>query len=345
MDGERTMTIALMKSDPASSSTFANLMDQSIYAPLPDDWIIGMTDVVDSTLAIRQGRYRQVNFAGVSVIAALGNALGRFDFPFTFGGDGAAFALPVSRRTEAIQALEAVATYARTHFDLGLRAGLFPVSEIRKNGHDVRTARYAASDSAVYSMFSGGGIRWAERQLKSGSRWRIEPRQGAASPPDLTGLSCEWKPFLNRKGTILSLLVESRGAPNRAFSDLARRIIELFERDRRGSNPVPEAPPARSRVETVDAETWAVIARNSDFRKYDDILRLTVDCSLAQVNIVKDMLQAAAAREEVAYGFHCQSHAIMTCLVPSANSDAHLHFLDGMDGGYTKAAAMLRLCR
>lgn len=179
-------------------------------------------------------------------------------------------------------------------------------------------------------MFAGGGIKWAESELKLGSRWRVEPRQETASPPDLTGRSCAWRPFPNRKGTFLSLLVESRGTPNRAFSDLARRIIELLERGRRGSNPVPEAPPpARGQDETVDAETWAAIARSSDFRKYDDILRLTVDCSLAQVNVVKDMLQAAAAREEVAFGYHCQSHAIMTCLVPSANSDAHLHFWTG----------------
>jgi hypothetical protein len=31
----------------------------------------------------------------------------------------------------------------------------------------------------------------------------------------------------------------------------------------------------------------------------------------------------------------------MTCLVPSGRPDLHLHFLDGMGGGYAKAAEMM----
>ncbi len=32
----------------------------------------------------------------------------------------------------------------------------------------------------------------------------------------------------------------------------------------------------------------------------------------------------------------------MTCLVPTENPRSHLHFLDGMDGGYAKAAQMMK---
>jgi hypothetical protein len=31
----------------------------------------------------------------------------------------------------------------------------------------------------------------------------------------------------------------------------------------------------------------------------------------------------------------------MTCFVPSGKPDSHLHFLDGMGGGYAKAAEMM----
>ncbi|MBY5462369.1 DUF3095 family protein [Rhizobium leguminosarum] len=71
---------------------FSLVLDPDVYEPLPDDWLIGITDVVSSTAAIRSGRYEDVNYAGASVIAALGNAWGSFDFPFVFRGDGAAFA-------------------------------------------------------------------------------------------------------------------------------------------------------------------------------------------------------------------------------------------------------------
>ena len=32
----------------------------------------------------------------------------------------------------------------------------------------------------------------------------------------------------------------------------------------------------------------------------------------------------------------------MTCIVPSIETDDHLHFLDGTDGGYALAAKMMK---
>src|SRR3569833_2789107 len=72
---------------------FARLMDPSLYSRLPDDWSIGIADVVESTKAIAQARYKAVNMAGASVIAAVTNALEGREFPFVFGGDGASFAV------------------------------------------------------------------------------------------------------------------------------------------------------------------------------------------------------------------------------------------------------------
>jgi hypothetical protein len=77
----------------AAYRDFADLLDTDLYQPLPDDWFVGITDVIDSTSAIASGRYKDVNYAGASAIAALGNAWSSFDFPFVFRGDGAAFAV------------------------------------------------------------------------------------------------------------------------------------------------------------------------------------------------------------------------------------------------------------
>ncbi|MNL58925.1 hypothetical protein D3C87_1826070 [compost metagenome] len=70
-------------------------------------------------------------------------------------------------------------------------------------------------------------------------------------------------------------------------------------------------------------------------------MRLTLDCTREQIDRVETILVAARQRGEVNFGLHRQSHALMTCLVPSAKPESHLHFLDGMDGGYSKAAEML----
>src|SRR6476646_4096929 len=70
---------------------FSRLMDPALYSPLPDDWSIGIADIVESTRAIAQARYKAVNMAGAAVIAAVTNALEGREFPFVFGGDGASF--------------------------------------------------------------------------------------------------------------------------------------------------------------------------------------------------------------------------------------------------------------
>src|SRR5256714_10118024 len=43
---------------------FASLMDPALYSPLPEDWTIGVADIVESTKAIANQRYKAVNMAG-----------------------------------------------------------------------------------------------------------------------------------------------------------------------------------------------------------------------------------------------------------------------------------------
>ena len=77
---------------------FAEAVKPANFTPPPDDWVAGFCDVVGSTAAIGQGRYKAVNFVGAGAIAAVANALGRRPFPFVFGGDGASFAVSGRRR-------------------------------------------------------------------------------------------------------------------------------------------------------------------------------------------------------------------------------------------------------
>jgi hypothetical protein len=82
-------------------------------------------------------------------------------------------------------------------------------------------------------------------------------------------------------------------------------------------------------------------ALNTDFRKFDDGLRMTVDCSLPAADAIEQRL-ASAVPGTIRYGTHRQSAALMTCIVPSPLMDNHLHFVDGAGGGYAAAAARLK---
>src|SRR5512138_3613330 len=96
---------------------FGRLMDPALYTPLPDDWTIGVADIVESTRAIANQRYKAVNMAGAAVIAAVTNALEGREFPFVFGGDGASFAVSPADLSRAREALAATASWVREDLD------------------------------------------------------------------------------------------------------------------------------------------------------------------------------------------------------------------------------------
>jgi hypothetical protein len=85
------------------------------------------------------------------------------------------------------------------------------------------------------------------------------------------------------------------------------------------------------------------VVENSDFRKYDDNLRMTLDCTPALADKIEKRLTQAAAGNIARFGLHRQPSAIMTCIVPSISESSHVHFVDGAAGGYALAARRLKL--
>ena len=118
---------------------FGQILDPQLYAALPDDWVVGLADVVSSTQAIEAGHYKNVNMAGAAVIAAVSNALGNAPYPFVFGGDGASFALPSDRAAAARQAIACTAAFVVEVYGLELRVAEVPVAAIRAAGFDIRS--------------------------------------------------------------------------------------------------------------------------------------------------------------------------------------------------------------
>ena len=83
------------------------------------------------------------------------------------------------------------------------------------------------------------------------------------------------------------------------------------------------------------------VAANSDFRKFDDGLKMTVDLDASRLARVERLLLQAEAEDVCRYGLHRQASALMTCFVPTPLSNDHMHFIDGANGGYAMAAAAL----
>ena len=83
-------------------------------------------------------------------------------------------------------------------------------------------------------------------------------------------------------------------------------------------------------------------ARNSDFRKFDDGLKMTLDLDSDQISRIEALLKQASEVGLCHYGIHRQSQALMTCIVPSPFNRDHMHFIDGAAGGYAVAATQLK---
>ena len=83
------------------------------------------------------------------------------------------------------------------------------------------------------------------------------------------------------------------------------------------------------------------IAGNSDFRKFDDGLKMTIDVDAAHLARIETLLKQAQERGVARYGLHRQSSALVTCFVPTPLSRDHMHFIDGASGGYAVAASQI----
>ncbi|TCO77532.1 DUF3095 family protein [Plasticicumulans lactativorans] len=364
---------------------FADVAEPARYQPLPQDWLLALADVADSTGAVAAGRYKAVNLVGAGTIAAVVNALGGQRPPFVFGGDGAVIALPAAARAAVASALAATATWAREAIGLDLRVALIPVAAVRAAGHEVRVARFQVSPGLAYAMFGGGGIAWADARLKAGD-YALAPAPAGAHP-DLGGLSCRFAPLPAHRGEIVSLLALPRpGTPPQAFAGLLHAVLALLgEGD--GGHPLPAEgphfawPPRGFALELAAGrgrrplllQAAAVLARslfgwlldrsgltlggfdahryrrelvaNSDYRKFEDGLKLTLDLDPARSRALEALLERAWREGVCDYGLHRQDAALVTCFVPSALSPDHVHFVDGADGGYTRAAAQLKARR
>src|ERR1700710_492394 len=205
---------------------FSSLMDPALYSPLPDDWSVGVADIVESTRAIAEARYKAVNMAGASVIASITNALEGREFPFVFGGDGASFAVSPDDLERTREALAATAIWVEESLDLVLRVALVPVKAVRAQGLDVRVARFGPSPNLSYAMFTGGGLGWAEAAMKRGE-FAVEAAP-SGTQPDLSGLSCRFEEIPSVRGLILSVLVvPAQDADAGAFRKVIEDIIAL----------------------------------------------------------------------------------------------------------------------
>jgi hypothetical protein len=282
----------------------------------------------------------------------------------------------------AREALAATAIWVEENLNLVMRVALVPVAAIRAQGLDVRVARFGPSPNLSYAMFSGGGLGWAEAAMKRGEfavpvapsgtqpdltglscRFEeIPSAQGVIlSVLVMPTVAADPKAFRKLIEDVIALVerspnsgrpVPAGGPPLRwppAGSDYEARAARGGSLFRRRAfvlaNTLFAYLVMRLGISVggfVPKTYIQQVVENSDFRKYDDGLRMVLDCTPELERALTQRLVAAASSGIARYGLHRQDAAMMTCFTPSALRSDHVHFIDGARGGYASAATALK---
>jgi hypothetical protein len=370
----------------AETTTFVEAVDVERHAHAPGSMLLVQTRVLGVPAAIEAGRYRDVNALGVATIAAVTNAMRDIELPFLFEGDGAALMVPSSRRLGAERAVRAVRALARSAFELELRASIIPVSDLTREGHELRLGCFRASSHARLAMFSGGALAAAERWLQDGERAARYAVGEGESLGDFDGFECRWQPQESQRGHTVSLIVRALAPTLAERTQTYRNLVIAFERivDTGSCHPITPGQlqlegwlgdysvEARVRGQGASGSSYAAARRkarkqtlvgkllaasgfgggfdgrrykrelcdNCDYRRFGDGLRMVVDLNVAEIYRLESRLAAEHRAGRLAYGLHRSSAARLTCLVRSYDG-AHVHFVDGADGGLALAAREL----
>jgi hypothetical protein len=263
-----------------------------------------------------------------------------------------------------------------------MRVALVPVRAVRAQGLDVCVARFGPSPNLSYAMFSGGGLGWADAAMKRGEFAVPAAAPGTQPDLSGLSCRFEEIPSTRGLIMSVLVVPSSGADPlafRKVIEDIIRLVEQSPDA---GRPVPPDGPPLRWPPAGVEYEAraarggpllkrrsvvlavtlWAYVVmrfgikvgnfvpkkyvqqvvENSDFRKYDDGLRMILDCTEELERDLEDLLAKAASNRIVRYGLHRQDAAMMTCFTPSVVRSDHVHFIDGARGGYASAATALK---
>ena len=360
--------------------SFSEACDSSHYQPVPEGWYVVVTDVEGSTKAIQDGRYKEVNMIGAACITVVVNACKGISIPYVFGGDGATFLVPESCIDTVKRELMGVKNLAKTLYGLPLRVGVVPITEITERGKVFTVGKYLMPTGYPLAMFGGGGAVLADGLVKSGGFDIEDEKFVEPDLSDLSCRWQPLKTRKGVILTLL-VMFSGQGDSHAAYKELNNYIEKILGEDSNPvkAESLSYKPPALSTL-TDEKIVWKngnslkkifdhifeitlfnVVVRlnlklgklnaekytndmisNSDYRKFDDMLRMVVDCTEGQARLIEEHLQKLYDQGLIIYGSHSSDSALMTCFVSSLESMGHIHFIDGSDGGYALAAKKLK---
>jgi hypothetical protein len=366
---------------PVNQITLSELlMEEHLFVRIPETWHVLITDVKGSTLAVGDGMHETVNLVATGSIVAVLNIAYKANctVPFFFGGDGATFIVPPTLLDSVIKALLLHKQNTQQNFKLDLRVGHVPVEMVYKNEHALQISKLKTSDIFSIPVILGDGLSFAEKVIK-GEDYVLEQPSLLQEELDLSGMQCRWdkiKPPRN-DDEVVSLLVTAR--PGVKQSEAFKKVIDLLDNiygDSQKRKPITIAKlKLKATLKKIGTEmrvklggyrplylikTWLTtllgtlyfrtkpgktylmqLVDMSDTLVIDGKINTVISGTAKQREELEAALNELESAGYIRYGLYVSQESVMSCYVRAMDQN-HIHFVDGSEGGYTRAAGILK---
>lgn len=357
------------------------LQKEKLFTDVPENWQVIVTDIKDSTKTIESGRHEVVNLIATgSIIAVLNIAhQAKTTIPFFFGGDGATMIVPPQILEESLNALKEHQQNSVENFNVFLRVGSMPASEVFENGYRLKIAKAKMNDYLSIPIILGAGLQFVESVIKRNEN-RYENPELIKNFLNLEGMECRWdriKPP-EEQHEILCLLVNSVNRDDQApvYKKVLEKVESIYGSHKKRSPISIAGLSLNATLDRINSEMKVkygsrnvsflfkrlmatVIGKfylrfNDEGKEYlNSLVELTDTLVLdgrintvisglnKQHNKLEKYLIELEKSGEITFGMHRCNESIMSCYVRD-RKDQHIHFVDGVDGGYTKASGILK---
>lgn len=364
-----------------TDTSLAQLMLQKeLFKAVPSDWHVIVTDIKGSTNAVANGLHETVNLVATGSIVAVLNLAYKANItvPFFFGGDGATFIVPESIFQPAMQALLTYSENTLDNVGLSLRAGAVSVADIYKEGHHLLISKIKISTTLTIPVLLGTGLSYAEKIIKE-EDYLFSCEKYEDCVPDLDGMQCRWdkiNPPKKDNEIVTLLIIAAEGIEqSEAFRKVFLVLDEIYGVPRHRQPISVSKLKLNTSFSRLGSEmkakighisiwkfinTWVTnlygfiyfrtgkglrylkrLVEMSDTLVIDGRINTVISGTEQQRLQLNKELDLLEKNGFILYGMHVSASAVMSCYVRDLE-DGHIHFVDGSEGGYTKAAGILK---
>lgn len=356
------------------------LLHHDLFKPVPADWQVIITDIKNSTAAVKSGQHENVNLIATGSIVAVLNIAFKANIlvPFFFGGDGATFIVPPGMVSEVMKSLLKYRENTLKGFNLDLRTGIMAVNQIYAAGHHLQISRYNSNETFSIPIVLGDGLAHAEQLIK-GENYLLATQEIAASEIDLSGMQCRWDKIEPPENSeeVVTLIVVAQQCEQQAtvFSKVIQHLDQIYGApEKRQPISVPklifrtsfnslgkEVKHRFGKIRVFEfIKSWLIniygyiYLRTASGKKYlkqlvemsdtlviDGRINTVITGTARQRLALQTELDKLEQNNEILYGLYVSGESVMSCYVRDLEDD-HIHFVDGAEGGYTNAAGVLK---